>query len=119
MVTIASPRVISPRSNDEPAQLSFSQERLWFLDQLLANDSVYNIAVATRLTGELDVLALRGALNELVRRHESLRTRFVSVEGVGRQLIDPPSGMALSMMDMTAQAAISLEEVLRAEATRA
>src|SRR5678815_1422828 len=56
------------------AALSSGQERLWFLDRLEPNSPLYNIPTALRLTGELNEEALRDALNEIVRRHESLRT---------------------------------------------
>ena len=65
--------------------LSFAQQRLWFLDQYGSNNSVYNISSALRLKGALDVAALEHSLNEIVRRHETLRTRFVAVQGEPRQ----------------------------------
>src|SRR5262245_6504660 len=55
---------------------SFAQQRLWLLDRLLPLRWVYNVAKAYRLRGELEVEVLRGALDDLVQRHESLRTRF-------------------------------------------
>ncbi len=61
--------------------LSFSQQPLWFLDQLAPGSSLYNITNALRLNGPLDVGALRRTLNELVRRHEALRTSFREVGG--------------------------------------
>src|SRR6185503_13343765 len=63
-------------SRDAGLPLSYSQQRLWFLHQLSPNDSVYNIHYALELTGDLDVTSLRKALNEVVRRHEALRTVF-------------------------------------------
>src|ERR1044071_4258289 len=61
-------------SRDEHPALSFAQQRLWFLDQLAPGNPFYNISGAVRLTGVLDVVALRQAFREIVRRHESLRT---------------------------------------------
>jgi hypothetical protein len=67
--------------------LSFAQERLWLLDRLLPRGSIYNVAKGYRLLGSLDVAAMRLALNELVRRHEMLRTRFVLEEQGPMQVI--------------------------------
>src|SRR6185369_3845874 len=61
--------------------LSFAQQRLWFMDQLQPGQSIYNIPSAVRLTGELNVAALRQSLNDLVNRHEILRATFSDVEG--------------------------------------
>ncbi|MEH2621948.1 amino acid adenylation domain-containing protein/non-ribosomal peptide synthase protein (TIGR01720 family) [Bradyrhizobium sp. AZCC 1719] len=78
------------------APLSHAQERLWFLEQLGLAGGSYNIAVAVRLTGRLDVAALSAALSEVVRRHEALRTRFESRGDGAVQVIDPPWPVALS-----------------------
>ena len=61
-----------------PLPLSFSQEALWFLDQLAPGQPTFNVTAALRITGPLDRGALERSLNELVRRHESLRTTFVA-----------------------------------------
>jgi len=81
---------------------SFSQRRLWFLDRLLPVRTLYNVGHALRLTGELDVDALRRALNELVRRHEVLRTRFVLVAGEPMQEIVSEVVLPLEPEDLCA-----------------
>ncbi|AMO93244.1 condensation domain protein [Collimonas fungivorans] len=68
-------------SRQEALALSFAQERLWFLDQFEGQSAIYNIPVSLRLQGTLDTQALQRTLNELVRRHESLRTTFDSLDG--------------------------------------
>jgi len=74
-------RIEGTRTAEQAAPLSFAQQRLWLLDRLMPTGSVYNIEHVLRLSGELDHLALRDALNELVRRHEVLRTRFGTQDG--------------------------------------
>ena len=69
-----------PRPRDEAPPLSFSQQRLWFLDQLGAG-AAYNMPWAFRLKGELDVAALEHSINSVIERHEVLRTRFPAVDG--------------------------------------
>ncbi|MEU8268265.1 amino acid adenylation domain-containing protein [Sphaerisporangium sp. NPDC049002] len=75
------------RSADEPVRLSYAQQRLWFLAQLDGTSAYYNIPMALRLLGPLDRPALQRALEEIVRRHEVLRTRFVDRDGVPYQHI--------------------------------
>jgi amino acid adenylation domain-containing protein len=75
------PPPIIAAGRDEPLPLSFAQQRLWFLAQIEGVSESYHIPVGLRLTGELDVGALRRALDRLVARHEALRTTFASVDG--------------------------------------
>jgi amino acid adenylation domain-containing protein len=84
------------------APLSFSQERLWFLDQLTPGTGTYNMPGAMRLRGALDIRVLERCFAELFRRHESLRTRFLSRGGKPVQVIDPPAALALPRIDLTA-----------------
>ncbi|MFF8373466.1 amino acid adenylation domain-containing protein [Streptomyces lydicus] len=67
--------------------VSFAQRRLWFLDRLQDTRAAYNLPTALRLSGQLDVAALRGALADLVERHEPLRTFFPETEGEPHQCI--------------------------------
>ncbi len=74
-------RQIARVSREHDAPLSSAQERLWFLDRFTSSSSAYNIAGAARLSGELDKEVLKKCLEEIVRRHEVLRTSIVEVNG--------------------------------------
>jgi amino acid adenylation domain-containing protein len=87
-----------PREGELP--LSFSQQRLWFLDRLEPGNPYHNIAGALRLSGRLDVSALAAALREIVRRHEVLRTRFPETAGRPSQVIEPPGPFDLPVQDL-------------------
>jgi amino acid adenylation domain-containing protein len=80
--------------------LSFAQQRLWFLDRLEPDSPFYNIPLALRLEGTLDVDALQRGLTELVRRHETLRTTFAEQEGQAVQLIHPPADFPLPVVEL-------------------
>src|SRR2546430_631884 len=82
----------------EPLPLSFSQQRLWFLDEFQPGEAEYNSGLALRLLGALDVSALTHALHELVARHESLRTTFEEVDGKGVQVIHPAGDPPLELV---------------------
>ncbi|WP_411551175.1 amino acid adenylation domain-containing protein, partial [Mycolicibacterium conceptionense] len=79
----------------EHIPLSYAQQRLWFFDQLQGPSPVYNMAVALRLTGDLDSSALGQALADVVGRHESLRTLFTVSDGIPQQTVVPPEGVQL------------------------
>ncbi|MFI0484309.1 amino acid adenylation domain-containing protein, partial [Actinomadura sp. 9N215] len=85
-----------------PLELSFAQRRLWFLHQLVPDSPAYNAFSVLRLTGPLDVGALRGALDEVVARHEVLRTNITpAADGVPVQIVRPPSALELPITDLS------------------
>jgi amino acid adenylation domain-containing protein len=98
----------------ERLPLSFSQERLWFLDQLDPGSAVYNMPAAVELRGALRPAALAAALSAVVRRHEALRTTFSEVGGVPVQRISPPAETPLPRIDLAALP----EEARRSETGR-
>ncbi|NTX06686.1 non-ribosomal peptide synthetase, partial [Myxococcus sp. CA040A] len=93
------------RRGQGPVPLSFAQQRLWFLDQLQPGTSLYNMPVALRLSGRLEHTAFERAVDELVRRHESLRTTFLAVEGEPHQVIHPALPGNLRVVDLTSRSA--------------
>src|SRR5215831_19447012 len=85
----ANKQTIRPRPSSPTAPLSFAQRQLWFLDQLFPGSPWYNLNVALPLRSSVNVAALQKAINEVVRRHESLRTEFHVSEGSPVQCIMP------------------------------
>ncbi|MCI0598393.1 MAG: condensation domain-containing protein, partial [Beijerinckiaceae bacterium] len=84
-----------------PPPLSFAQLRLWFLDWLEPESPVYNIPAAFWLKGALDVTALEWSLNEIMRRHEVLRTGFPAINGEPIQVIAPDGHVNLAVENLT------------------
>ena len=82
-------------------QLSFRQQRLWFLEKLHAGQAVFHISFALSLRGELNIGALQSALKLLINRHESLRTRFLQQSGKTHQIIELSSDWDLSTCDLS------------------
>jgi amino acid adenylation domain-containing protein len=100
----AAPRTIAPCSPGTAPQLSFAQERLWFLDQLNPDTAVYNVPLAVRLSGPISATVLERSINEIVRRHDALRTTFATVEGQPVPRVSPKLNVALSNVDLTSDA---------------
>ncbi|HKV09578.1 MAG TPA: amino acid adenylation domain-containing protein, partial [Thermoanaerobaculia bacterium] len=96
------PPPLTPVARDGAIPLSFAQQRLWFLDQLDAVGPVYNMPIALHLGGPLDAGALERALSEVVRRHETLRTRIVSREGEPAQIVEAARPLPLPRVDLSA-----------------
>lgn len=91
---------LQPVSRNGNLPLSFSQERLWFLDQLAPGSSSYNQTMAFRVTGSLNVPALENTINEIVQRHEALRTSFSVVNGQPVQVIAPALTSTISVVNL-------------------
>ncbi len=102
--------------------VSSSQQRLWFLDQLEPGSCVYNMPVGVRLTGALDIKALGQSLDELVARHEALRTVFTTLDGQPVQVVLSELKIGLERQDLggwpAQRRAEEAERVLTAEARR-
>ncbi|HLK61669.1 MAG TPA: amino acid adenylation domain-containing protein, partial [Chthonomonadaceae bacterium] len=107
---------------DQALPLSFAQERLWFMDQLQPGNSLFNFPMALRLSGKLDIEALRRSLVTLQRRHEVLRTMFALDKGRPIQIIqdDPPAPLSLSELGdfPEGEQAEAVAQLVREEAQR-
>lgn len=98
--------------------LSSAQRRLWFLNQLEPDSSVYNVSAAFRLRGQFDPQALRLSLQALARRHEILRTVFVEVDGLPLQRVLPELELDVQTLDLRALPEAEREQLARQEAAR-
>ncbi|MEM7355277.1 MAG: amino acid adenylation domain-containing protein, partial [Acidobacteriota bacterium] len=101
-VTGSGVQTIPRRADRQSHPLSFSQQRLWFLDQLEPGLSAYNIPTLLHLSGELEVPVLAQTLTEILRRHEVLRARFTNQDGRPHQTIAPLRPPTLPIVDLTA-----------------
>ena len=92
---------IKSRPDRGSARASFAQQRLWFLEQLEPGQAAYNVPRAIRLSGPLNIEALRATLTELISRHEPFRTHFLNVDGELRQIIKDDINIPLTEIDLT------------------
>ncbi|MBV9927466.1 MAG: amino acid adenylation domain-containing protein [Acidobacteria bacterium] len=113
---------IRPAAHDGRRPPSYAQSRLWFLHQMEPDSPLYNVPAAIRIKGRLDVAALERSLDEIVARHESLRTTFGVSDGQPVQVIGPAAGLALTRTDLSGLDAAAREaevgRLARAEAGR-
>lgn len=93
-------QTILPISREADLPLSLAQQRLWSLDRLVPDTSIYNVPLAFRLTGVLDVAAMEKSVGEIARRHEILRTTFPGVDGKPLQKISRATTFHLPVIDL-------------------
>ncbi|WP_068157233.1 non-ribosomal peptide synthetase [Rhodococcus phenolicus] len=104
-----------PQSRPERIPLSYAQSRLWFIDRYEGPSATYNIPMAARLTGRVDVAAMQAAFGDVVARHESLRTVFAEIDGVAFQQILPPAPATLPVSTIPPD---DVTDAIRAQARR-
>ncbi|MBC8086229.1 MAG: amino acid adenylation domain-containing protein [Phycisphaerae bacterium] len=104
---------ISRRSGDGPVPLTPAQELLWNLDQAVPEAVAYNVPRVLRIEGTVDIAALQKALNELVVRHEALRTRFVATASGPRQQPAGPTPVPVEVLDMRGTPEADRESAVR------
>jgi amino acid adenylation domain-containing protein len=112
---------ISPRQSSDPAPLSFAQQRLWFLNQM-EPESPFNISIAIKLHGSLQVAALAQTLTAIVDRHPVLRTTFHSVDDRVVQMVAPGQSVQLHSIDLShlsgEKRQLDVDRILNAESQR-
>lgn len=96
-------RAIRPRPHGDDPPLSFAQQRMWLLDQIEVTPWAYNVVIARRLRGAIDVDVLQRALDELLVRHAVLRTTYPVVDGAPVQRIGRPGRFPLTSVDLRAR----------------
>ncbi|MEH1813038.1 MAG: amino acid adenylation domain-containing protein [Nostoc sp.] len=114
---------ILPRAENAQLPLSYAQQRLWFLDQLQPLGGLYNIPLTLRLVGTLNQAALEQSLQEIIHRHEVLRTNFITVEGKPSQVIQAQTNWTLSIIDWqnlpTSEKEIATQQLVQKQAIQA
>jgi amino acid adenylation domain-containing protein len=105
--------LVNGATRQKESVLSYAQQRLWFIQQMEPEQVSYNLPGAARIRGHLDLDALQKAFQEITRRHESLRTRFVSIQGEPRQIIDQEPRLELPLIDLTSLSQTDAAEQLR------
>lgn len=92
---------IQPASRNGSLPLSFSQQRMWFLDQMASGTPAFHILLDVHLQGRLNLEALEQSFGEILRRHEALRTRFPVINGQPVQAVDPARKLAIPLVDLS------------------
>ncbi|MEH1935807.1 MAG: amino acid adenylation domain-containing protein [Nostoc sp.] len=104
-------QAIVPVTRNQNLPLSFAQQRLWFLEQLLPDSPFYNFPQTFRLFGQVNLSALEQSINEIVRRHEVLRTTFALSNGQPVQIIAPALSVPIHLVDLRSRS-VSFRESL-------
>ncbi|MBS0307894.1 MAG: amino acid adenylation domain-containing protein, partial [Proteobacteria bacterium] len=107
-------RIVPLEDGQQRRELSFAQQRMWFLMQYEPS-ALYNIAGVLRISGALDVAALDRSFQEIYRRHESLRTRFVVEHYAPQQIIGDPHDWKLSVVDLSDRSQAELDDAIAKE----
>ncbi|NEP36780.1 amino acid adenylation domain-containing protein, partial [Moorena sp. SIO3B2] len=105
--------------NGNPPPLSFAQQRLWFIEKMALSSNAYNMPLTLHLVGKLDYVALQKSLNQIIARHETLRTTFSEINGTPVQIIQPPFELELPRKDLSgltpSEATTKLQQLLQQE----
>ena len=96
----AAPAITIPRRGQVQAPLSYVQQGVWFLDRLEGQNATYNIPLVLRLTGNLERDCLETAIAMIIERHETLRTRLITIDGIPQQEVVPVAKIELNLIDL-------------------
>jgi len=110
--------IVSSRANHDSIPLSFAQQRLWFLDQLIPNTSLYNIPKALRIRGSLNVRALKKSIDTVVNRHEVLRTTIKTVDGNPMQFIAELGSVGVNVIQVSINDQDTIQSLISTETQR-
>ncbi|AOW98529.1 hypothetical protein BJP34_02890 [Moorena producens PAL-8-15-08-1] len=106
-------------SREQVIPLSFAQQRLWFIEKMALSRNAYNVPLTLHLVGQLDYVALEKSLNQIIARHETLRTTFSEINGTPVQIIHPPFELELPIIDLSgltpSEATTKLQQLLQQE----
>ncbi|NET02964.1 MAG: amino acid adenylation domain-containing protein, partial [Sphaerospermopsis sp. SIO1G1] len=109
---LAAPGIL-PRGENAELSLSYAQQRLWFIDQFEPNSASYNIPIALRLQGKLELTALENSFREIINRHEALRTNFQATEGKAGQIIHQTTNWQMSVIDLQNLSVLETERTVK------
>ena len=104
---------IPRQSSPGPFSLSFAQQRLWFLDQLIPENPVYNMPTAMRLSMPVDIEVLERSVNEIIKRHAILRTSFSMIDNQPVQIVSESLTLSIPVKDLTTLPASQRKEEAR------
>ncbi|MBO1057381.1 MAG: amino acid adenylation domain-containing protein [Dolichospermum sp. JUN01] len=107
-----------PVARDKDLPLSFAQQRMWFLSQLDGESTFYNESFQLQIVGKLSVTALEQSINEIIRRHEVLRTNFPTVEGVPFQVIRPNLTLSIPVIDVQDFTETAVQKIITQEVSQ-
>ncbi|MEM1290627.1 MAG: amino acid adenylation domain-containing protein [Cyanobacteria bacterium P01_H01_bin.162] len=113
------PATIQPVPRTGPLPVSFAQQRLWFLEQMQQEGAVYNIPLAIQVEGFLDETAFNRSFNDLIERHEALRTRFITIDGQPMQAVSAPAPITIKQQDLRSLPSSERETEVRRQAIAA
>lgn len=109
---------ILPAPPEENVPLSFSQQRLWFLDQLEPGNTFYNIPETYKIKGRLNIAILEAGFNELIKRHEILRTSFLTIDGKPKVEISPELKIKINVTDLSEFTGDELDRIIESISRR-